>query len=78
MLKWMGPTVLVVAVAVVALGCVRRPAATTAGVEDKAYTAAPASMKARITTGAVTALWHDTSASTAPATRDVWPALRTR
>jgi hypothetical protein len=43
-----------------ALGCVRGPAATTAGVEDKAYTAAP-SMKARITAGAVTALRHDIS-----------------
>jgi hypothetical protein len=31
------------------------------GSKDKAYTAAPGSMKARITTGAVTALWHDIS-----------------
>src|SRR5437660_12674749 len=59
MLKWAGLTVLVVGVAVTALGCVRGPAATTA--VDKSYSVAPASMKTRISTGAVSALWHDIS-----------------
>ena len=59
MLKWAGLTVLVAGVAVTALGCVRGPAATTA--VDKSYPVAPVSMKARISTGAVSALWHDIS-----------------
>ena len=58
MLKWMGLTVLVVTVVMMAPGCARGPAATTAVAEDKDYTVVPAWMKA---TGEATALWRDIS-----------------
>ena len=60
MLKWMGLTVLVVAV-VMTLGCARGPAATTAVVADNTYTATPMSARASRTTAEVTVLWHDIS-----------------
>ena len=58
MSKWADGTVLVAAVAVMALGCAQRPSATAATVEDKVYTVTPASVtvKAGIMTGEVTEL----------------------
>ncbi len=58
MLKWMGLTVLVAAVAEMALGCSQQPSGTAAVVEDKVYTVTPASVqvKAGIVTGEVTGM----------------------
>ena len=58
MSKWAGVTVVVVAVAMMTLGCAQGPSATAAVVEDKTYAVTPASVtvKAGIITGAVTEL----------------------
>ena len=60
MLKRIGLTGLVVAVAVMAPGCILAPAATTAVIGGASYALTPASVKARAMTG-VAALWYDIS-----------------
>jgi len=47
MLKWVGVTVLVAAVAVGALGCAAQPSGTAAAIEEKTYTVTPASVTVR-------------------------------
>lgn len=56
MLRWIGVTVLVAAVAEMALGCSQERAGTAVVIEDKVYTVTPASVnvKAGIVTGQVT------------------------
>ena len=56
MSKWMGLTILAVAVAVMAVGCAQQPSGTAPVTEDKAYTVTPASvkLKAGIVMGEVT------------------------
>jgi len=56
MWKWVGVTIVVTAVAVMALGCSQQPSGTAAVIEDKTYTVTPASVKVKagIVTGDVT------------------------
>jgi hypothetical protein len=56
MWKWVGVTIVVTAVAVMALGCSQQSSGTAVVIEDKTYTVTPASVKVKagIVTGDVT------------------------
>src|SRR3989442_8084637 len=58
MLKWIGVTALVIAMAVMTLGCVRGLVAPTATVETQTETAKPVSVPAGIISSEVTAFWR--------------------
>src|SRR5438128_7502172 len=58
MLKWIGVTALVIAMAVMTLGCVRGLVAPTATVETQTETAKPVSVPAGIISSEVTVLWR--------------------
>ena len=60
-MKWIGLTALVVAMAVMTLGCVRGPAVSTAAVEAQASPVKPVSVKAWSMSSEITVLWHDIS-----------------
>src|SRR2546428_9211402 len=59
MLKWIGVTALVIAMAVMTLGCVRGLVAPTATVETQTEPAKPVSVPAGIISSEVTVLWRD-------------------
>ena len=59
MLKCIGPTAFVTAVAVMTVGCVRGLESPTAALEAQAYTANTVSAPARIISSEVTVLWRD-------------------
>src|SRR2546422_1352181 len=59
MLKWIGVTALVIAMAVMTLGCVRGLVAPTATVETQTEPAKPVSVPAGIISSEVTGFWRD-------------------
>src|SRR2546425_7110518 len=59
MLKWIGVTALVIAMAVMTLGCVRGLVAPTATVETQTETAKPVSVPAGVIFSEGTAFWRD-------------------